>query len=141
MIHNQLGKRNLTAFVRAELALKLKPVIANKAKRRMLKGKTDPTQNSAEGETREKIAEAAGVSHDTIGRVEYLADKITDKTRVKLQTGETSINAEYKKAKSKDRKKAKKAEHQETLKSHPAGGDILTGDLSVLNDAIDRVVG
>ncbi len=36
IIKNQLGRRNIPPYVRAELALKLKPVIAEKAKERML---------------------------------------------------------------------------------------------------------
>ena len=47
--------------------LKLKPIIAAKAKERMLSGKPlDPVQNSAQGRTREELAKRAGVSHDTI---------------------------------------------------------------------------
>ncbi len=44
---------------------KLEPLIAAKAKKRMLMGKPDPAQKSAEGETRRELAKAAGVSHDT----------------------------------------------------------------------------
>jgi len=47
--------------------LKLWPLLAARAKERMLRGKADPTQISAEGkgETRDEVAKAAGVSHDT----------------------------------------------------------------------------
>lgn len=58
--------RNLSAYDRSILALKLKPIIAEKAKERMLSGVKNPTQKSAEGETRQKLAKVAGVSHDTI---------------------------------------------------------------------------
>ncbi len=70
IILNQFGRRNLQSFVRCELALRLKPIIQTKAKERMLAGKADPTQKSSEGETRQELAKAAGVSHDTIGKTE-----------------------------------------------------------------------
>ncbi len=49
MIFNQIGKRNLTAFVKSELALMAEPIISAIAKTKMLLGKSDPTQMSAEG--------------------------------------------------------------------------------------------
>lgn len=61
-----LGRRNIPPYVRAELALKLKPEIERKAKERML----NPMQNSAQGTTRDQVAKAAGVSHDTIHKVD-----------------------------------------------------------------------
>ena len=51
---------------------KLEPLYAAEAERRMLAGKANPVQNSSQGEekgrTRDKVAKAAGVSHDTIRR-------------------------------------------------------------------------
>lgn len=39
----------------------------------MLRGKSDPVQNSAQGgKTRDDLAKIAGVSHDTINRVEFI---------------------------------------------------------------------
>ena len=72
IIKNQFGRRNLPIHERARLALRLKPVIAEKAIERMLAGKSDPTQKSAQGETRDNIASIAGVSHDTISKVEKI---------------------------------------------------------------------
>jgi len=61
IIRNQFGRRNLSAYQRAELALKLEPIIAAKAKDRMLAGKSDPVQKSSQGKTRESLASVAGV--------------------------------------------------------------------------------
>jgi len=52
--------------------LKLKEVIAKKAKERVLAGKADPVQNSAQGKTRDNLAKMAQVSHDTISKVEII---------------------------------------------------------------------
>ena len=42
--------------------MKLKPEIEKRAKERML----NPMQNSSQGTTRDQVAKAVGVSHDTI---------------------------------------------------------------------------
>lgn len=91
IIKNQLGRRNIPPYVRAELALKLKPVIAEKAKERML----NPLQNSAQGTTRDQIAKAAGVSHDTIHKVEKIQEKASPEAKEALRRGDMSINAVY----------------------------------------------
>lgn len=63
----------MTPYARASLALRLKEVIAARAKARMLAGKPiDPVQNSAQGKTRDALAAAADVSHDTIHKVEVV---------------------------------------------------------------------
>ena len=49
IIENQFGRRNLTAYVRGVLALKMKDIESQQARERMLKGKADPVQNSAQG--------------------------------------------------------------------------------------------
>lgn len=95
IIKNQFGRRNLPLHERARLALRLKPVIAEKAKERMLAGKPDPVHNSAQGKTREEIAKAAGVSHDIIAKVEkietFAPAPVVDASR----KGNISVNAAY----------------------------------------------
>jgi hypothetical protein len=59
MIENQFSRRNLPPFVRVELALKLKPIIAAKAKANQISaGGANPVpQNSAKAvDTRKEIA-------------------------------------------------------------------------------------
>jgi len=64
--------RNLAPFTRVELALKLEPLMARKAKENQIvrKGEQPGTtpQNSAKlkpTDTRKELAKVAGVSHDT----------------------------------------------------------------------------
>ena len=72
IIENQFGRRNLSAYDRSQLALKLEPLYAAEAKRRMTSGTnqyTSPSQKSDEGthvRTDEQLAKIAGVSRDTI---------------------------------------------------------------------------
>ncbi|MBI1375825.1 MAG: hypothetical protein GC159_24205 [Phycisphaera sp.] len=122
IIEHQFGRRNLTPYQRAELALTLSEMAAAEAmaRKRMLAGKSkdgsaggrgrkkNPVQNSAQGlggaepeirKTRARIAKRAGVSHNTIDRVKYLAINADEDTKAKLRRGDTSIHAEYKRLK------------------------------------------
>jgi len=104
VIEHQFGRRNLTPFQRAELALQLKPLLAARARNkqvsegRRLGGAPTLSQNSAEGSmnTRRQLADLAGVSHDTIARADFIAAHADDSTKARLRRGETTINAEYK---------------------------------------------
>lgn len=88
---------------RSELALKLKPLIGEQAKERQREhGLTAPgrktlPKNSAEvisrGETRDEVAKLAGVSHDTIAKVEKILEKASPEKIEELRAGKTSINA------------------------------------------------
>lgn len=101
MIRNQMGRRNLTPFQRAELALELEVVISKAAKEnqrrsggRGNKGK----QKSADLnplETRREVARAAGVSHDTVAKVKAIRAEATPEVVEKVRSGGLSINAAW----------------------------------------------
>jgi ParB-like chromosome segregation protein Spo0J len=72
ILQNQLARRNLSDAERGRLALKLKDMIAARAKERQ-GTRTDIVQNFAQcesGRTREKLAEIAGISRETLRKVE-----------------------------------------------------------------------
>jgi len=94
IIKNQLGRRNIPTYVRAELALKLKPVIAEKAKENNSKG-GQGCQISDKVDTKKELAKAAGVSHDTIHKVEKIQEKAPEAVKDALRRGEMSINQVY----------------------------------------------
>lgn len=75
---NQLGRRNLDAYQRSKLALKLKPTI---------KGKTP--------NVRDDLAELAEVSTNTFQRVDYIEQHGSDEVKAALDAGEISINKAY----------------------------------------------
>lgn len=111
IIRNQFGRRNLTAFQRSELALKLKPIIAAKAKAHIQAG----GQSSEVGrqksdnpvDTKKELAKLAGVSHDTIHKAEVITEQADDETKDKLRKGEISINRAYKGLKGGEKPKLK----------------------------------
>jgi ParB-like chromosome segregation protein Spo0J len=102
MIENQIGKRNTTDFGRTALALKLKPLLEQQAKER--KSAVQPKPGEQVGQVRqnsdapkertdEAIARKAGVSRDTVRKVEKIIEKATAEVIEKVRIGEMSINA------------------------------------------------
>lgn len=97
MVDNQRGRRNLNDFQRTELQLKKKAAIAAKAKARQIIGVNQYSlpQNSAEPpiDTRAEIAVAAGVSHDTVSKVERIQVTAAPELVTALRESKVSINA------------------------------------------------
>ena len=79
IIENQFGRRNLSKYDRSVLALQLESMYTEEAKKRQistLKQNATDTQKSAErGETRDKVAAIAGVSHDTLRKVKVIENE------------------------------------------------------------------
>jgi DNA-binding XRE family transcriptional regulator len=99
IVRNQLGRRNITDFVRGELALRAKPIIEARAKAKQATstGGAIPQlmQKSAEAApvtTRAELAKAAGVSHDTIRKIEKIQETATPEVLASVRSGEISIN-------------------------------------------------
>jgi 16S rRNA G966 N2-methylase RsmD len=98
IIRNQFGRRNLSAYVRTQLALRLEETISKRSRQ----GKrTDLSQKSVKSspplDTQKEVAKAANVSHDTVAKVKKIdaaekAGKVDAETVTKLRTGEVSIN-------------------------------------------------
>lgn len=96
IIRNQFGRRNLSAYDRSVLALKLKPIIANEARKRQAQaGRGEVVQKSAQAKTREELASIAGVSHDTIHKVEVIENSGREDIKQAIKSGDMSINQGY----------------------------------------------
>ena len=84
IILNQFGRRNLSAYERSILALRLKPIYEAKAKVNMYKGTNQfsPVPNSAKPSvnTRDEISKLAGVGSNTISKGSK--DRIQSNTRL-----------------------------------------------------------
>jgi len=140
MIRNQLGRRNLTAFARTELSLKLKPLLAEEAEKRMKAGKADPTQKSAGGEVRDEIAKAAQVSHDTVSKVEKILDKAPEEVKDQLRRGEVSINKAFNMVRDSEKQKADTDAPKPTRKVKEYGVSDLERDITeILDWCIDQL--
>lgn len=115
MIHNQFGRRNLIAYQRSVLALALESVFSERAKENLKLSEGKGKQISAEVkvqpiETRKELAKVANVSHDTIAKVKVIEAQALEDVKVKLQTGEISINQAYQ-----DIKKQKAEAHKQKI--------------------------
>ena len=95
IIRNQFGRRNISDYQRSALALQLKNIISVKAKQNQGM-RTDIPQNSSESykpvETREELAKTAGVSHDTIRKVEIIEEKAPEPIKEMARNNVVSIN-------------------------------------------------
>lgn len=134
IIINQFSRRNLPLYERARLALRLKPVIAEKAKEKQIstlaQNKNTVCQNSDKRETpidtKKVLAEAAGVSHDTIAKVEKIEAVATPELIEQLRKGDISINQAYQTV----RREAKKEEVQKRIEEH---SKVQTGAIDINN--------
>lgn len=121
IIQNQLGRRNLSAYDRSLLALKLKPVIAEQAKEQQSSHTGQGYQKSDKAvHTAKQLAKIAGVSHDTIHKVETIEAGKDDRLKEQVRTGEVSINQAYMIAKGVPPNKSPQAtrkEHMEAVKA------------------------
>jgi hypothetical protein len=86
IIRNQFGRRNLTTFARAELALKLEPLIADKGKKNLKlsrgRGRKGCQVSDNLIDTKKEVAKAAGVSHETIRAAKFV-QKHADEVHLK----------------------------------------------------------
>lgn len=96
IIRNQFGRRNLSPYARSELALKLKAVIAARAKERQRSGKPiDPKEIFPQGQTRDMLGEIAGVSGRTLDKVETIERDAPDAIKQKARAGDMSTHRAY----------------------------------------------
>ena len=120
IIKNQFGRRNLSAYDRSVLALKLKPLIAEKAKEKQSEGGGAVRQKSDKAviDTKKELAKVAGVSHDTIHKVERIEEKATEGIKNLVKQGKLSINQAYNSTfpKRPDPVKEAKQEHEDFQK-------------------------
>lgn len=134
IIKNQFGRRNLPAYERARLALRLKPVIAERAKEKQRGGQGGIllSQKSVEAkpiDTQKELAAVAGLSHDTIAKVEKIEAKAPPEVKEQLRSGAMSINQAYTEVKRQE-KAEQRAEKMAALKEKAAvfDGNIVNGD-------------
>lgn len=94
---NQLGRRNLTDYQRAEIALSLKEDLAKLARERQLgalkQNGAVPAKLPERGETRDALADMAGVSGRTLDKVERIEAEAIPEIREMARQGDVSIHA------------------------------------------------
>lgn len=112
MINNQFSRRNLPLYERARLALKLKPIIEERAKENLKiytgnqyeDAPYQKSDNIQKINTTKELGKTAGVSHDTIHKVEVIEKKATPEVKQQLSKGDISINQAYKEIKKEEKR-------------------------------------
>ena len=96
VIQNQLGRRNLTSYQKGKLTLELKTMIQERAKEQQ-GTRTDISQKSVESpiDTQKELAKIAGISHDTIHKIEVIEKEAPPEIKEAASSGEISINKAY----------------------------------------------
>jgi phage N-6-adenine-methyltransferase len=124
IILNQFGRRNLPAHERARLALRLKPLITEKAKQNLVTHTEtgyQGLQNSAKAvDTRQELAKVAGVSHDTIAKVERIEADAPAPIVQASRKGVISVNAAYQVTKLEPEQQHEIAERIQHIEEEPA---------------------
>lgn len=116
IILNQFGRRNLPAHERARLALRLKPVIAERAEHNLHLSEGKGCQNSDKVkpiDTKQELAKIAGVSHDTIAKVEHIEREAPKPIINASRNNDISINMAHQVTKMCDEEKHEIAERIE----------------------------
>ncbi|OQC48990.1 MAG: DNA N-6-adenine-methyltransferase (Dam) [Tenericutes bacterium ADurb.Bin024] len=125
IILNQFGRRNLPAHERARLALRLKPVIAERAKEKEEERKKtfqkSEKSNLPEYNTAKEIAKVAGVSHDTIAKVETIEYKAPEPVVMASRKGDISVNSAYEVTKLEPQEQKEIAHRIEHIAEEPKG--------------------
>lgn len=134
IIRNQFGRRNLSAYDRSVLALKLKPIIAGQAKERQTLG----LKSDEGGRTDEALGKIAGVGKDTIHKVEAIEKSNDEKLKEQVRSGDVSINQGYRIVKGIEDKhptkamqefvEKKKEEHRDFKEKKTVGLDEIKAD-------------
>jgi len=158
IIRNQFGRRNLTPFQRAELALQLKPLIQARAKENQKDhGGTAPGKSLHQNtdkvltpkvDTYKEVAKIAGVSHDTVHKVDVIKKEASDEIKQKVASGEMSIRQGYMKTRNKEvaaakepsKPEAKEAEKEKSLVSQTKEESENTSLISIpeFQSAVNR---
>jgi len=132
MVSNQFARRNLSAYDRSVLALKIKPMFAERAKKQQIRKSV--SQKSVEQkpiDTQKELATIAGVSHDTIHKVEVIENEAPEEVKKQAKSGEMSINQAYKAVKAEKKKEEIKQAKEKAAKEvaeQPNPPEIQIGD-------------
>lgn len=97
IVKNQFGRRDFSTYERSTIALQFKPDIAKKAKENQGE-RTDILEKSTKSSpinTRQEVAKLAGVSENTIAKVEKIEAHATPEVKAAVKSGEISINTAY----------------------------------------------
>ncbi len=129
IIKNQLGRRNLTDFQRCEMVLPLEEVIRAEAKKRMSSKLRDEGKKIFSGQSRDIMADLAGVSFPTLKWVKILVVEADEETLQKLRSGELKIHTAYTQLQKKNKPKKEEPKVEPEEDKPPVVAAYLEGSI------------
>ncbi len=145
IIRNQFGRRNLSAYVRTQLALRLEETVAARAKENVKKGGGSGNSGRQKSDnpidTKKEIAKVANVSHDTVAKVKKIdaaekAGKVDAETVAKLRTGEVSINRVVRDLKEQETAARRQEQKAAAVAKRQSVDGLYLGDFRKIGDKI-----
>ena len=118
MVNNQLGRRNLSEFVRGELISYIRDILKSIGKDKLVEAgkiygeghkKEEPLSTIDKGShnTQKEIADKLGWSTGKVAMFDIVRTKAPEEVKEKLRTGEVSINQAYKEIKKEENEQLK----------------------------------
>jgi len=100
MLRNQLSRRNINAFHRTRAQLLINTLekdsgISDNDEESSKEEKSGEAKSKKKSEEFNEIAQQIGVSADTVRKVKFLEDNVSNDVKKKLMNGETTISKEY----------------------------------------------
>ena len=144
IIRNQFGRRNLSAYVRTQLALRLEETISARAKANQVRkpaASVCQISDKQKIDTKKEVAKAANVSHDTVAKVKKIdaaekAGKVDAETVAKLRTGEVSINRVVRDLKEQETAAKREAQKVVAISKRQDVDGLYLGDFRKIGDKI-----
>ena len=119
MISRQLGRRNLSNFMKAKVALRYEEGFRKEAeKNKKAAAKLDSNLDANDRRTDSRLGKLVGLSRDTIAKSRRLIEEADEETRAKLDAGELSVNKAFTSL------KAGKTTEDRVIFRRPLPGDI-----------------
>lgn len=96
IIKNQFGRRNLSDYQRGVLALRMKPIMEERAKAQQIRKPEEVVSQKSDEQkpirTDEAVSELANVSRDTIRKIERIEEVAQPEVKALASAGEVSIH-------------------------------------------------
>lgn len=157
MIETQLGRRNLSPLQRVQIAEKYREPFKRQSEKRMLSGKSDPMQKSAQGSTRDALAKIAKVSHDTYNKAKQIVEleekenkgeiSLTEKQKQFIEKAKkdeikvnTAFNELFGKSKIENKQKQEEKHVEKTIEEPKIEVKSLTVEQNLPKDNIKEII-
>ena len=145
VVNNQFGRRNLSTAARAELAMRIEPILAAQAKTRqaeaggdrrsaasvVLKSEQAVDRDINASKTATQAAEAAGLKRDTYYKAKTILTTAPSPIVEAFRSGELSTNQAYQHVRRQQKEQVREQRRQENRDKIASGSDLGAMDASV----------